>query len=190
MHVVEPMRRQWSRTEYYRMAELGWFQGQRTELMGGEVVVLNPQVFSHYVAIERACAELSRVFGAGYWVRAQAPLSCSSVSEPEPDISVVQGSREDYSDHPSTAVLVVEVSDTTLAYDRLEKMSLYAQAGIGEYWIVNLRDGVLEVHRNPGEDPTQPFGFGYRETRSLSSAERVTPLGKPQGAIAVADLLP
>jgi Uma2 family endonuclease len=190
MAVAEPIRRQWSRAEYYRMAELGWFDGQRTELVGGEVVVLNPQRFSHYAGIENVSAQLTRVFGKGYWVRTQAPLALSAASEPEPDISVVAGCRDDYTDHPKTAVLVVEVSDTTLTFDRQQKMSLYAQAGIREYWIVNLVDCRIEVYRDPVADPDQPFGHRYREVRHASENETIATLENPQVVIPVADLLP
>ena len=190
MTVAEPIRRQWSRAEYYRMAELGWLDGQRTELVGGEVVVSNPQRFSHYAGIENVSAELTRVFGKGYWVRAQAPLALSAASEPEPDVSVVVGCRDVYTDHPATAVLVVEVSDTTLTFDRQQKMSLYAQAGIPEYWIVNLVDRRIEVYRDPVADPDQPFGYRYAEVRHASENEIIAALEKLQVAIAVADLLP
>jgi hypothetical protein len=87
-----PGPRYWTREEYYRLADLGFFRGQRAERIGGQIMVLT-----------------------------QAPLELGQSSDPEPDVSVVAGSRADYSDHPTTAVLVVEVSDTTLAFDRGDK---------------------------------------------------------------------
>ena len=185
-----PASRRWSRAEYYQMAELGWFNGQRAELIGGEVVVVNPQKHPHASTVDQVAEILRDTFSAGYWVRMQLPLSIAASSEPEPDVAVVSGERAEYTDHPTSAVLVVEVSDTTLQFDRSRKMSLYAQAGIRDYWIVNLIDRVLEVYREPVEDGGQPFGFRYRDVRRLSPDEKVAPLEKPESGIAVAALLP
>lgn len=187
--VAEPARRLWTRDEYYRMADLGWFQGQRTELIGGEVVVVSPQKYRHAYALDKAGNLLRRAFGEGFWVRTQLPLQCTGMSEPEPDVSVVPGTRDDYEDHPTHALLVVEVADTTLHFDRTQKMSLYAQSGVPEYWIANLIDRVLEVHRSPVEDESQPFGARYAGVQRLTPGQTVTPLEKPDAAIAVADLL-
>jgi Uma2 family endonuclease len=188
--IAEPARRLWTRDEYYRMDELGWFHGQRTELIGGEVVVLSPQKHQHYVAKDKAAEQLKSAFREGYWIREQGPVQCGDASEPEPDISVVHGARDDYDDHPTHAVLVVEVSDTTLQFDRRQKMSLYAKCGVGEYWIVNLIDRVLEVHRTPEADDSQPFGARYRDVQQLRPGASVSPLEKPDREIPVADLMP
>ena len=190
MQLIDPKPKQWSRAEYYQMAQLGWFEDKRTELIGGEVVLLNPQNFPHSYCVDKIAEMLSSVLDAGYWVRAQLPLHCVSSSEPEPDISVVEGSRDDYTDHPTTALLIVEISDTTLAFDRGQKASLYAQAGIADYWIVNLVDRVFEVHREPAPDDAQPFGHGYTSVRVLKPGQKEAPLAAPQTEIAVADLLP
>jgi Uma2 family endonuclease len=108
----------------------------------------------------------------------------SDTSEPEPDLAVVRGSARDYVDqHPTSAALVVEVSDTSLDYDRTRKARVYAQAGIAEYWVVNIVAGVLEVHRDPGES-------GYRSVLTLRSGEAVAPLAGDGTPVAVADLLP
>jgi len=187
--IAEPARRLWTREEYYRMADLGWFHGQRTELIGGEVVILSPQKYRHAYTLDRTGHVLRRTFGTGFWVRTQLPLQCGRTSEPEPDVSVVPGSGEDYEDHPTHAVLVVEVADTTLHFDRTQKMSLYARSGFPEYWIVNLIDGVVEVHRSPVEDDSQPFGARYADVQRLVPGQTVAPLEKPDAAIAVADLM-
>jgi Uma2 family endonuclease len=112
-------------------------------------------------------------------------------SEPEPDLCVVQGSARDYEgEHPNTAALVLEVADTTLSMDRRVKASLYASAGIPDYWILNLRDRVLEVQRDPEAAAGAAFGFRYRTTLRFDEGASVTPLRAPGHAIAVADLLP
>jgi Uma2 family endonuclease len=190
MQLTEPTPKQWTRAEYHQMADLGWFQGQRVELIAGEVVVMNAQRFGHYAAIDRTVEALERAFGRGHWVRAQAPLVLDSLSEPEPDVSVVAGTRDDYTDHPTTAVLVVEVSDTTLNHDRTRKAGLYARAGIADYWIVNLVDGVVEVRRTPVVDDAASHGSHYADLRILEPTDSISPLATPASLVVAADLLP
>ena len=134
---------------------------------------------------------LEKAFSQGYFVRWQMPLDAEEISEPEPDVAVIAGDVRDYREaHPTTAVLIVEVADTSLTYDRTEKASLYAKTGILDYWILNLIDRRIEVRRNPGPDATQPFGFGYADVKAVSSTDSLAPLAVPQAIIAVADLLP
>lgn len=190
--VEEPASFLFSREQYHQLGELGWFRGRKVELIAGEIVVQSPQNWLHASTTDRSAEVLRRDLGAGFWVRMQLPLDlgAASPSEPEPDVSVVRGSRGDYTDHPATALLLVEVSDTTLRYDRGPKASLYARAGIGDYWTINLVDRQLEVYRNPVPDQGQDFGFGYAAVAVLGAADFVTPLAAPQVRIAVADLLP
>ena len=185
---TDPQPRRWTKAEYYAMADLGWFRGQRVELVEGDVMVLSPQKFVHYATVDKDTEVLRATFGSGFWVRAQAPIDLGTLSEPEPDVSVVRGSRSDDTAHPTTAVLLVEVSDTTLSNDRGPKASLYARAGIADYWIVNLVRSQLEIFRDPVPDAAQPFGFGYATRTVLSAADFVSPLAAPQQRVAVADL--
>jgi Uma2 family endonuclease len=111
-------------------------------------------------------------------------------SEPEPDVAYVPGTLRQVRTHPTTALLIVEVSDTTLSYDRGNKASLYASAGIADYWIVNLVDRVVEVLRNPALSPAAKFGWSYSTTTTHFSGDSVTPLAAPSASVAVADLLP
>jgi Uma2 family endonuclease len=97
---------------------------------------------------------------------------------------MVKGDIRDYTDHhPRTAVLLVEVADTTLAFDRMKKAAVYARNGIPEYWILNLRDRTLEVHRDPEGD-------AYTEQWVLASDQGVSPLVAPGAHIEVSELLP
>jgi Uma2 family endonuclease len=189
MHLLEPQSRRWTKTEYYAMAFMGWFNGQRVELMEGEVVVLSPQSFSRGASTDKAGETIRRAFGTRFWVRTQLPMDFGLSTEPEPDVSVVQGRREDHAAHPKAAILLVEASESSLEYDRGRKGSLYAAARVPEYWILNLIDRQLEVYRSPVPDPAEPSGFRYADKRVLKSAETVTPLALPGTAIAVADLL-
>jgi Uma2 family endonuclease len=188
----EPHPRLWTREEYYKMAEVGVFQpGDRVELVGGKVITMVPQDSPHYTAIDLTAAELRRIFAIGYVVRIQGPLDLGLISQPEPDVAVVRGTIRDYAKaHPNSALLVIEVAESSLTYDRGIKASLYASSGIPEYWVLNLVDRRLEVSHDPIAMPGQPHGYGYRTCTQYLATDTVTPLATPQGSIAVADLLP
>ncbi len=192
MSAAAPHPRLWTREEYYKMAEAGVFQpGERVELIGGRIVAMSPQNSPHFTAIRLAEDVLRTIFGTGHEVRVQGPLDLSPSSQPEPDIAVVRGRARDYaSAHPTTALLVVEISESTLSFDRGEKASLYASAGIPEYWVVNLLDRRLEVHRDPVPMPGQLYGYGYQTCTHYFAADGAAPLAAPQGTVKVADLLP
>jgi Uma2 family endonuclease len=185
--VPKPFR--WTVREYYQMAELGFFQGKRVELIRGEIVEMSPMKSPHATSIQLAAEVLSELFKKGFVVRSQLPMSFSKADEPEPDIAVVTGSIRDYADgHPKSAVLLVEISNSTLRFDREEKAELYAENNIGEYWIVNLKQRRLEVHRRPQKDKNR--GFFYSEVVVVSEDESIAPLAKPKAKIKVADILP
>jgi Uma2 family endonuclease len=147
---LSAQRRKFSKAEYYRMAEMGFFNGQRVELIDGEVILMSPQEAGHATAVGLVADALQAVFSEGFTIRVQQPLDLGEVHEPEPDVAVVPGQRRDYAtSHPKTAVLIVEVALTSVDYDRNVKSSLYAKAGIPEYWLLNLRERRLEVFREP-----------------------------------------
>jgi len=124
-------------------------------------------------------------------VRIQMPVALDDESEPEPDVAVVPGEWGDYrTSHPSRPVLVVEVAESSLSFDREDKGSLYARAGIRDYWIVNLVDRMLEVYRDPEPHPTARYGWRYRVIERLGPEETVSPLALATVRIAVGDLLP
>jgi Uma2 family endonuclease len=184
--------RPWKRVEYERLIESGVFQsGDPVELVGGVLIVAEPQGSVHFAAIRAVQEVLRAAFGADWEVRAQGPLALDDESEPEPDVAVVSGSFRDYvARHPSRPVLVVEVSESSLALDRDHKGSLYARAGIADYWIVNLVDRVLEVHRGPAPDPATSFGWRYRSVQVLVRDASVAALALPGVRLRVFDLLP
>ena len=127
----------------------------------------------------------------GYDVRPQLPLALSEFDMPFPDLAVVSGSPRDYlAQHPTIALLVVEVSEASLKTDREVKGSLYASAGIPEYWIVNLREPVLEVYREPTADARTVYGAAYRWRQVYAASEPVSPLCAPDAMLAVEKLLP
>lgn len=183
--------RRWSKGEYYRLGELGFFQGQRVELIEGRIMVQSPQNPPHFSSVDRVRRILEAAIAGSYHVRMQGPLDLGQTVEPEPDVTVVPGAPQDYSTaHPTSAALVVEVSDTTLSYDRRHKGGLYARAGIPEYWIVNLAHQRLEVYRAPVVDASRPHGHRYSSRTDLVPPAAVSPLAFPQVNLAVASLLP
>jgi Uma2 family endonuclease len=112
-------------------------------------------------------------------------------SEPEPDISVVLGSFRDYPrDHPGRAVLIVEIADSSLSLDRALKGSLYARARVPDYWIVNIVERALEVHRDPVADAAARYEWRYTTVATLRAGDTITPLAAPDSPISVADLIP
>jgi Uma2 family endonuclease len=182
----------WTRVEYERLIDLGAFRpGERLELVGGDLLVREPQGGPHATAVGLVEDTLRQVFGTGWTVRTHGPIALDEDSEPEPDLAVVPGSRRDHSrSHPSHPVLIVEVAESSLAFDRGEKGSLYARAGIADYWILNLPDQVLEVYRDPVAAPHAQYGHRYAATTTLGPRDAARPLAAPTAAILVADLLP
>ena len=191
MAISSPRIKRWTRLEYERLVDLGAFlPGDRLELVGGNLLVREPQGGPHYTAVGLVEDALRVVFGPGWTVRPQGPVALDDDSEPEPDMAVVPGSRRDHIQHPSHPVLIVEVADWTLRFDRNAKASLYARAGIEDYWIVNLVDQVLEVRRDPVAAPKARYGHRYATTIVLRGGEHVSPLAAPHATIPVSDLLP
>lgn len=192
MAAIKVKTRRWRRVEYERLIECGFFRpGDPVELMGGDLVVAEPQGSGHFAAVRAVEEALRAAFGAGWEVRGQGPLALDEESEPEPDVAVVPGSFRDYvAGHPSRPVLVVEISESSLVLDRHHKGSLYARAGLADYWILNLVDCVLEVLRAPGPHPSATFGWHYRSVEVLGGEASVSPLALPSSRIRVIDLLP
>lgn len=187
---VGPRAKRWSREEYYRLGEQGWFHDQRVELINGELIVLTPQSYAHANSIHLIFNQLSNVFGTKFSVRMQVPLLGGTNTEPEPDISVVPGSWQDYTDHPQTAVLVVEVSNTSLEFDLNTKSHLYASMAVPDYWVLDLENRQLHLHREPIADEAAPFNHRYQQIKIISVDSQIAPLEKPDAAIAVVDILP
>jgi Uma2 family endonuclease len=190
MPVTEPRTFHWTREEYHRLADQGYFQDRRVELIEGEIIEMPVPKPPHVMAMLLTADVLRSAFGRGFHVRTQVPLNLGEASEPEPDLAVVPGAPRDYPEHPTTALLVVEISEMTLPIDRGRKASLYARGGIADYWILNLVDRQLEVLRTPVPDAAQSYGFGYQDVTILAPADSVAPLAAPAARITVADLLP
>ncbi len=185
---IHPQRWRMTREQFHRLGELGFFGDQRVELIEGEVY-MTPIGPEHGASVDKMNLRLTPQFvGKGYYLRVQSPLRIGE-SEPVPDLAIVQGTPDDYwTEHPTTALLVIEISDTTLPFDRTHKASLYARAGIPEYWIVNLAERVLEVYREPAPMDDTPFQAGYKLMRRTTQDETISPLFDPELNIPVKEL--
>jgi Uma2 family endonuclease len=185
-----PRIRTWSRAEYDRLIERGLLdEDEPIELLDGLLLVKEPQQTPHATGVMLVAEALREAFGPGWAIRQQLPVALDDRSEPEPDVCVVPGSARDYRDaHPTRPALIVEVAASGLGIARGRKANAYARAGIADYWIVNLIDRVLEVHREPYRRGERRWS--YRSVQTLGAQEAVTPLAAPAARIAVGDLLP
>jgi len=182
----EPKRKVWTRQEVRSLEQMEFFAGQRYELIGGELIDKMGQNPPHASSVMLALRAFARVYGLDR-VRAQLPIEVSQedrrLNEPEPDIAVTGATAEEFeSRHPlgTELILLVEISDSSLRMDRLTKASLYARAGVPEYWVLDLRRRTCAVHRDP-------VNGVYRDVREFSESDRVI---LQCGEIDVRELLP
>lgn len=169
-----------SRREYDRLVDHGWFVDESIELLRGVLVTMSPQGRAHASAIEFFNEQLVLQLAGSHGVRPQLPFAADDWSEPEPDLAVV---RKDpiLRDHPSEALLVVEIADSSLAIDRGLKRTIYAEVGIPEYWIVDVNGRTVEVH-------TRPDGGYYSRVQILRDGDVLRPTLLPEVAIWVAEI--
>ena len=184
-----PERRPFTNAEYQALAEAGVLApDERVQLIAGDVIVMSPVGNRHAACvalIDDAFTPL-RFVPARVCIRVQSPLVMPDNSEPEPDAMLLAWREDRYAfraPRPEDVLLVVEVSDSTLRYDRDVKMSLYAAAGVPEAWLVNLRDGWIESN-------TQPTADGYRSTRRYGLGDTITPQAFPDIVIPVERIIP
>jgi Uma2 family endonuclease len=174
---VRPLRR----IEYDKLAELGVFEDERVELLEGALVYMSPIGPRHASAVQKLNALLIRILGERAAIRPQLPLAASEFSEPEPDLLVTASGDCDTA-HPSTAYLVIEVAESSLAKDHGIKRRIYAENGVPEYWIVDVRARTIEVY-------SEPTGSSYARAVTYVHGESV-PLGHfPDVAVRVADVM-
>ena len=184
--------RRWTRIEYRKLGEFGILpEDEPVELLDGHLIVAEPKGAPHATIVARTAAVLRRAFGDGWYVRQQDPIALDDASEPEPDVVVVPGSDLDYfDDHPARPVLLVEVAESSLYYDRGRKGSAYARADLPDYWIVNLVDWQIEVYRRPAADNSAELGWRYLDVQLFPPGAALAPLARPDAVITVSDILP
>jgi Uma2 family endonuclease len=184
--------KRFSIAEYDRLAELGFFESDaRFELIRGEIIKMAAKGRLHSVCNSRVLGKLYSLLEELAIVRGQEPIILSDNSAPEPDVVIARYLSRDYvSSHPLAAdiLLVIEVSDSTLKYDRITKLSLYAESGIADYWIFNLVDIQLEMHSEPYQK--QRGGFDYRLKRVALPNEVVVIPGFPDLSLDLSAVFP
>lgn len=180
-------KRRFTVTEYHRMLEAGVFDdAERVELIEGEVLQMAAKSLRHVAGVRRVSKVLSSLLGAQVFISTQDPIQIGTISEPEPDVVVAVPSVTDYEDHhptPPEILLIVEVAETSVAVDRQRKLPLYAQAGIQQFCILNLRGNELEDYRDPTPE-------GYRSKQTYTAQQSFGLVAFPEIQIKVVELIP
>ena len=172
----------WTCAEFHRFGDMGMFEGRRAMLIDGVILEEGPMKPPHAITLELVEEALRTAFRSGWRIRSQSPLVLGQDLDPEPDFAVIAGTPRGSAGHPTTADLVVEVSDTSLDFDTNGKRLLYARAGIREYWVVDINGRRLLVYRDP-----QAGDYAVQQT--FGPADAVSPLAAPSVTVRVADLL-
>ncbi len=184
--------KRFSIAEYHRLAELGFFESDnRFELIRGEIIKKAKKTTFHSACNSLLLGELCLMMAESACVRGQEPIILPPDSEPEPDVVIARNRSDSYlSSHPESAdiLLVIEVSDSTLKYDRRTKLSLYAESGIFDYWIFNLVDIQLETYSEPYQKQTG--SFDYRVKRVVLPNEFVVIPGFPELSLDLSAVFP
>ena len=183
---VEATKRLFTVDEYYRMAEAGILaESERTELIDGEIIEMSPIGVRHAAVVMRVNNLLVPLFKDKALLGPQFPLRLNDFNEPQPDIALLKPRKDCYrSRHPGAkdALLVVEISDSSLKYDQGRKLGIYARAGIREVWIADLRGNRLYVYR-------QPSAGSYKIPLQLRRGDSVSCLAFPKVEIRVDEIL-
>lgn len=173
--------------EYHRMLEVGiLYEKEPVELLDGQLIAMPPEGPVHGDVVSVLLEKLIVSFGDRARVRAGNPIELSAISEPEPDLAIVRRRGERYlkaHPKPTDVFFVVEVSISSLVYDRRNKLVAYARAGIPEYWIVDVAHGRVDVFTNPNET-------GYEAHRVVTRGGSITPQAFPESAFPVSSFLP
>jgi Uma2 family endonuclease len=186
MMAAQPTRRPFTVAEYYRMGKAGILKhDERVELIEGEVIQMPPIGGPHASRVDRITRLFGRSLDEVAQIRVQGPLRLNDYTEPIPDVMLLRPRPDFYAaGHPTAADvrLLVEVADTSLAYDQRTKLPLYARHGVPEVWIVDVNRKNILVHREPS-----PTGYGMTETRQRG--DPIAPSAFPQVSFAVDDIL-
>lgn len=175
--------RKLTRREYDKLVDLGIFEDERIELLRGMLVKMSPQGSAHATITSWLVHTFSQALDVkAFDVRGHCPFAATDDSEPEPDISVSRR-RLGTLDHPDTALLLIEVAESSLRKDRKLKAPIYGEARVPEYWIVDIsgKDLSVDVHTGPTND-------GYRFVETLRDGDTLRPTKLPNVEIAVGDI--
>jgi Uma2 family endonuclease len=180
--------KRWTVQDYHQLSELGLLDSdERTELISGQIVIMAAKGKPHVIALQLLALQIDEFLrDKPFFARAQDPIQLDDLSEPEPDLVIVEGDILTYADHHPTPLevrLVVEVADSTLKQDCEVKDKLYAQAKIGEYWVVDLPRRQLHIFKNPGDR-------GYSSHLILTEDNSITPSSFPEMVLPITSILP
>lgn len=178
--------RRFSVEEYHRMAEVGILKpDDRVELLDGDIIPMAPMSSRHAAAISKIAEWLQRAFAGRAMVRVQLPIHLDDYSEPEPDLALVRVEAGHYADahpRPADVLLIIEVAQSSQAFDRDIKIPHYARAGIRETWLVDIALQQVEIYRGPAP-------LGYREKSVSRRGQSIVPQAFPQEAVNVDEML-
>lgn len=181
----------WTCDSFHSLCGTGVFSGRRAMLIDGVIFTRAMPDPPHNTSLFLAQDLLRAIFTTGCHVRSQVAFDVGTANDPGPDLAVVPGGIRDYATKQATsAVLIVEVSDTTLFMDTTTKAELYATAGVQDYWVIDVEHRVLLVFRDPVSLPQGLGATAYRTHLTLGPTDRITPLAAPNSSILVADMLP
>lgn len=172
--------------DYYRMGDAGVFPpGRRVELLEGEIIDMMPVGPFHSGVVNQLTDFFTLCAHRRWLVTNQNPVRLNSHSEPQPDLIIVRFAEDYYKGRhptPDDVLLLIEVADSSLDYDRGDKLAAYGKAGIEEYWLVNLEEQCVEIHR-------EPHFTGYTSTRVLKPGDHAAPSAFPDVIVDLAELL-
>jgi Uma2 family endonuclease len=180
----------WTVDEFHRVKGSGVWDWRKILLIDGELIEMPAPKPPHDIALSLAYYLFAALFSPGYVVRIQMGMVFNINTDPIPDLAIVPGNPRTMTATPSTAELILEVSDTTLSFDTGEKGSLYAAAGIADYWVIDVSGRRVLVYRSPAADPRQKYGHGYSSATPLLPGQSLAPLAWPQSPVNASDLLP
>jgi len=183
---VQLTRHRFTVDDYHAMAEAGALrEDDRVELIEGEIVDMTPIGLRHMAAVDILTRRLTLGCGERAIVRVQGAIQLGPHSEPQPDLVVLKPRDDFYRTKAATAddvLLLIEVADSSLQFDRTVKLPLYARAGVPEVWLVDLVRDEVEVHGDPGPE-------GFRRTETCGRGTRLEPAAFPDVSLAVDDLM-
>jgi Uma2 family endonuclease len=183
---VQLIKRRFTISEYYQMAEVGILTpSDRVELINGEIISMSPIGKRHAACVDRIARLCFERFGESVIVRVQNPILLNNLSEPQPDITLLQPRSDFYaSGHPQPVdiFLIVEVADSSINYDQEVKIPLYSASGITEVWLVDLNQNILQVYQ-------QPTATGYQMIQSFQPEDSLSPLAFPEINVRVDEII-
>jgi Uma2 family endonuclease len=171
--------------EYMQLADDPSLRGKRVELIDGEIIDMSPIGTRHQACVDRANRALTTVVGQKAIVRVQGSVRLNLFNQPQPDLALLKPRSDFYataSPGPSDILLVVEVAQSSIGYDRGRKLSLYARLGIHEYWLADLNGDVVSCYASPS-------GEAYRSVKHYRRGQSVTPELLPECVVSIVDLL-